>query len=168
VLDRLDQQSSAAAWSAGRREAAFVADRRRHALAVDQLLQRWNTSAPQRSASRNDCAPTGTIIISCMSSVVVGVRAAVDHVHHRHRHLHRARAAEVAVQRQAGFLGRRLGRRHRHREHRVGAQARLVLVPSRSISVLSMNACSVASRPTMASEISVLTASTAFSTPLPP
>ena len=36
--------------------------------------------------------------------VVVGVRAAVDDVHHRHRHLHRARAAEVTVERQAGFF----------------------------------------------------------------
>jgi hypothetical protein len=28
---------------------------------------------------------------------VVGVRAAVDDVHHRHRHLHRSGAAEVTV-----------------------------------------------------------------------
>jgi hypothetical protein len=44
----------------------------------------------------------------------------------------------------------------------------LFSVPSRSTSVLSMKVCSVASRPTIASEISVFTASTAFSTPLPP
>jgi hypothetical protein len=37
----------------------------------------------------------------------------------------------------------------------------LLSVPSRSISVLSTNACSVASSPTIASEISVLTCSTA-------
>ena len=58
---------------------------------------------------------------------VVGVRAAVDHVHHRHRHPARAAAPEVAVERQPAFLGRRLGARHRHREDGVGAQARLVL-----------------------------------------
>ncbi len=43
----------------------------------------------------------------------------------------------------------------------------LFSVPSSSIIVLSMNDCSVASRPMMASQISVLTFSTAFSTPLP-
>ncbi len=32
------------------------------------FLSAWKISEPQRSASRNDCAPTGTIIISCMSS----------------------------------------------------------------------------------------------------
>ena len=43
----------------------------------------------------------------------------------------------------------------------------LLSVPSRSISVWSMNACSSASRPMIASQISVLTFSTAWSTPLP-
>ncbi len=31
----------------------------------------WNTSAPQRSASRKDCAPSGTIMISCMSRLLL-------------------------------------------------------------------------------------------------
>jgi len=31
-------------------------------------LRAWNTSAPQRRASRNDGAPTGMIISSCRSS----------------------------------------------------------------------------------------------------
>ncbi len=53
--------------------------------------------------------------------------AAVDDVHHRHRHLHRAHAAEVAVERQAGFLGGGLGDRHRDGEDGVGAEARLVV-----------------------------------------
>ncbi|MNT27025.1 hypothetical protein D3C72_1626340 [compost metagenome] len=55
------------------------------------------------------------------------MRAAVDDVHHRHRQLHRTRAAEVAVQRQAGFFCGSLGHGHRHRQHGVGAQAALVL-----------------------------------------
>ena len=58
---------------------------------------------------------------------VVRVRAAVDDVHHRHRQLHRARAAEIAVQRQAGFFGGGLRNRHRHGQHRVRAEARLVV-----------------------------------------
>ena len=36
-------------------------------------------------------------------------------------------AAEVAVERQAGFFGRRLGHRHRDGQHGVGAEARLVV-----------------------------------------
>ena len=59
--------------------------------------------------------------------VVVRVGTAVDHVHHRHRHRHRGRAAEVAVERQARLFGRGLRDRHRDGEHRVRAQARLVL-----------------------------------------
>jgi len=58
---------------------------------------------------------------------VVGVRAAVDHVHHRDRQRHRARAAEVPVQRQAGLLCRGAGNRHRDGERRVGAEPRLVV-----------------------------------------
>ena len=58
--------------------------------------------------------------------LVVGVSAAVEHVHHRHRQHPRGLAAEVAPQRQA-LLGRlRVGRRQRHAEDRVGAQTRLV------------------------------------------
>ncbi len=44
----------------------------------------------------------------------------------------------------------------------------LFSVPSRSIIVRSTKACSEASRPMIASQISVLTFSTAFCTPLPP
>ncbi len=51
----------------------------------------------------------------------------VDDVHHRHRHAHRTGTAEVAIERQAGLFGRRLGNGHRDREHGVGAKARLVV-----------------------------------------
>ena len=57
---------------------------------------------------------------------VVGVGAAVEHVHHRHRQDPRRLAAEVAPQRLA-LLGRRRARRgERDAEDRVGAEARLV------------------------------------------
>ena len=59
--------------------------------------------------------------------VVVGVLAAVDDVHHRHRQGHRRSAAEIAIQRQAGLLGGSARTRHRHRQQRIGAEARLVL-----------------------------------------
>ncbi len=56
----------------------------------------------------------------------VGVRAAVEDVHHRHRQDVRVRAADVAEQRQPGRLGGGLGHRQRHAEDGVGAQPRLV------------------------------------------
>jgi hypothetical protein len=57
---------------------------------------------------------------------VVGVRAAVEDVHHRHREHARALAAEVAPERLALLRGRRAGGGQRDAEDRVGPQARLV------------------------------------------
>ena len=58
--------------------------------------------------------------------LVVRVRAAVQHVHHRHgQHVGRL-AAEVAPQRRAGLGRRGLGRGERHAQDRVGAQPALV------------------------------------------
>ena len=56
---------------------------------------------------------------------VVGVRAAVDDVHHRHRH--RRAVPEVAEQRQSLRCRLGLGRRQRDREQRVGAEAPFVV-----------------------------------------
>ena len=54
-----------------RRETAFVADRGGHALARRcSFFSAWNTSAPQRSASRKLGAPTGTIMNSCRSRLL--------------------------------------------------------------------------------------------------
>jgi hypothetical protein len=58
--------------------------------------------------------------------LVVSVRAAVEHVHHRHGQHVRCLAAEVAPERQPGLGGRRLGRRQRHAQDRVGAEPALV------------------------------------------
>ena len=58
---------------------------------------------------------------------VVGVRAAVDDVHHRRRQQPGADAAQVAEQRQAAVVGRRVGDGQRHAENGVGAEVLLVL-----------------------------------------
>ena len=58
--------------------------------------------------------------------VGVGVRAAVDDVHHRHRQQVGVGAADVAEQRQAGRLGGGLGGGERDAEDRVGAELGLV------------------------------------------
>ena len=53
--------------------------------------------------------------------------AAVDDIHHRHRQTHRAGAAEIAIQRQAGFFSGGFGHGHRHGQRGVGAEAGFVL-----------------------------------------
>ena len=60
---------------------------------------------------------------------VVGVGAAVEHVHHRHGQHVRGLAAEVAPQRQPLLGGRGVRRGERHGEDRVGAEPRLVRRP---------------------------------------
>ena len=110
-----------------RGEAALVADRGRHALVVDDLLQRVeDLGAPAdgfTEGGRTDRDDHQLLQVE----VVVGVGAAVDDVHHRHRQLHAAHAAEVAVQGQTGLFGRGARDGHRHRQHRVRTQARLVV-----------------------------------------
>ena len=54
------------------------------------------------------------------------MRAAVDDVHHRHREQVRVGTADVAVERQAGRVGRGAGDGERDAEDRVGAQLGLV------------------------------------------
>ena len=57
---------------------------------------------------------------------VIGVRPAVDDVHHRRRQQVRPDAAQIAIQRLLAEVGRRLGHGQRHAEDRVGAQVLLV------------------------------------------
>ena len=75
------------------------------------FLSAWKTSAPVRSASEKVGAPAGHDHELLEVDLVVGVGAAVEHVHHRHRQHVRVGAAEVAPQRLAGVGGRRLGGR---------------------------------------------------------
>src|SRR5690606_23849623 len=57
---------------------------------------------------------------------VVGMRSAIDDVHHRDRQNVRPGTSDIAVERQVGSLGRRLGDREGDAENGVGAEARLV------------------------------------------
>ncbi len=90
------------------------------------LFSAWNVSAPQRTASAIDGAPTGMIMNSWKSiglsawappltTFIIGVGRT------RAR-----RAADIAIKRQAGGLGRGLGDRERYAEDGVGAEPRLV------------------------------------------
>ena len=108
------------------REAALVAEPRGQALLLQHrlegvvdlgtLLQRLTE---RRRADRRDHELLDV-------DVGVGMRAAVEDVHHRHRQQVRVRPAEVAVERQLGRLGRGVGDRQRDAEDRVGAELGLV------------------------------------------
>ena len=64
----------------------------------------WNTSAPMRMASAHVGAAHRHDHEFLDVDRVVGVRAAVDDVHHRHGQHVRAGAAEIAVERQVRWL----------------------------------------------------------------
>ena len=86
----------------------------------------WKTSAPVRSASRERRRADRHDHELLEVDLVVGVRAAVEDVHHRHGQDVRRVAAEVAPQRQPLLGRRRVGGGERHAEDRVRAEARLV------------------------------------------
>ena len=101
--------------------------------------------------------------------LVVGVRAAVDHVHHRRRQHVRVRAAEVAVERLAGAVGRRA--RDGERDAEDGVRAERVLV-GRAVEVeqraIDARAARTRRGRATASAIGPFTLATACETPLPP
>ena len=86
----------------------------------------WKTSAPMRSASANDGAPTGTTMNSWKSTVLSACAPPLSTFIIGTGSTRARLAAEVAVQRQAllGGGGARGGQRDA--EDRVGAEARLV------------------------------------------
>jgi len=59
--------------------------------------------------------------------VVVGMGAAIDHIHHRHRKPHRTRTAEVTIKRQTGLLGGSFGHGHGDCQHGIGPKPGFVL-----------------------------------------
>jgi hypothetical protein len=99
---------------------------------------------------------------------IVGMRAAVDDVHHRHRQGARRGPADVAVERLAMRLGRRLGDGEADREDRVGAEPRLVgravQLDHEAVDLHLVGGLEPADRV----EDLAVPHSTAFNTPLPP
>ena len=86
----------------------------------------WKISDPARSASENDGQPGGDEHELLDVEPVVGVGAAVDHVHQRKRQRPRVRPAEVPEEREPEVVRGGAGAGERHAEDRVGAQ-RLLL-----------------------------------------
>ena len=127
------------------------------------LFSAWKISAPQRSASAKVGAPTGMTMNSWKSIAIVGVGPAVEDVHHRHRQQVRVRPrrhSDRAAGRRASAAALAVARL----TPRIAlAPSRpLFSVPSSAIIAASISAWSSASRPTIASAISPLTAATAL------
>lgn len=112
-----------------RSEAAFVAHGRRHAAAVDDLLQSVEGFGAVAKGFAEGRSAHGNDHEFLQVEVVVRVRAAVDDVHHRDGHLQGAHAAEVAVERHPGLFGGGAGHGHGDGEDGVGAETALVVRP---------------------------------------
>ena len=110
-----------------RRKAALIAHRSAQAPVMEDLLERLKGLGaiahrfPKCGRTHRDDHEFLNV------EIVVGMRAAVDDIHHRHRQGHRTRTAEIAIERQSGLFGRSLGNRHRHRQRCVGAESGLVV-----------------------------------------
>ncbi len=107
-------------------EPALVADGRAEAALVQRALERVEDFGPHAQALREARRAIGHDHELLKVDLVVGVRAAVEDVHHRHRQHPRGLAAEVAPQRKALLRGLRVGRGERYAEDRVRAESRLV------------------------------------------
>ena len=107
-------------------KAAFIAYGHTHAFVMQYLFERMEHLCPlAQGLFESGCTHRNNHEL-LQVQVVIGMRAAVDHIHHGNRHLHCRHAAKVAVQRKAGFLCRRAGHRHGHGQHRVSTQATFV------------------------------------------
>ena len=112
-----------------RREAALVAHAGRQPALLEDRAQRMEDlgARPQRLAERGKAHRHDHELLEV--HVGVGVRAAVEDVHHRHRQAVAAGGAgqrrDVGVERQPGGLGAGLEGGHRDAEQRVGAEPAL-------------------------------------------
>ncbi len=79
-----------------------------------------------RSASAKRSAFTGMIMNSWMSIGLSACTPPLMMIHHRHRSSEAWLPADIAIEWQASFVGRRFGDRQRHAEDGVGAQPALV------------------------------------------
>ncbi|CAG7001180.1 hypothetical protein PICSAR164_02797 [Mycobacterium avium subsp. paratuberculosis] len=107
-------------------EAALVAQAGAQALLLQHRLQRViHLRTPAQRLGETRRADRGDHELLDVDGGV-GVRAAVEDVHHRHRQDVRVGPAQVAEQRQLRGIGGRLGHGQRHAQDRVAAQPRLV------------------------------------------
>ena len=105
-----------------RREAALVSHGRGEPAVVEGALQGVEDLHSDAEALREARRPHRHDHELLEVDLVVGVRAAVQHVHHRHRQHVRRLAPEVAPERRARLRRGGLGRSQRDAEDRVGAE----------------------------------------------
>ena len=126
--DRLDEDADGVL--VGRQvggEAALVAHGSGQAAVVEQALQRvvgLHAPTQRLGITRRPDRHDHELL---QVDRVVGVGAAVDHVHHRHGKHMGVGATDVAVQRHTELVGGGLGDRQADAEDRVGAEPRLVV-----------------------------------------
>ena len=109
-----------------RGEAALVAEAGREALLLQHRLERVVDLRAGAQRLRERRRPDRRDHELLDVDVGVGVRAAVEDVHHRHGQQVGVGPADVAVERQPGRLGRGLGDGERGAEDGVGAEVGLV------------------------------------------
>ena len=129
-LDRRHQQlERSLVVVQGRREAALVADPGRQPARAQRALELLVglRAHPHRLRERARTERRDHELLEV--DRVVGVRAAVEHVHHRHRQQVRLLAAQVAPQRLAELGRARAGDRERHAEDRVRTEPGLGVGP---------------------------------------
>src|SRR5262245_61314939 len=95
-------------------------------LSFSTAFSAWNTSAPMRSPSRNDAAPTG-ITMNSWKSTLLSARAPPLRMYIIGTRSRRACAADPAPQRHADLVGGRARDGEAAAEDRVGAELLLVL-----------------------------------------
>ena len=109
------------------RKTTLIAHCGRHALVVEEGLQGVKDLGPIAQGLLKTWGPHRDDHELLQVEIVVGVCAAIDHIHHGNRKRHGATAAKVSVEGQAGLLGCRTGRRHGDCQHGIGPQTRFVL-----------------------------------------
>ena len=109
------------------REAALVADAGRHALLVQDVLERMEDLGREAQRFREGVRAARHEHELLHVERVLRVRPSVHDVQHRHGQNVRAAPTEPAVERDAGVPGRRLGGGERAAENGVRAEIRFVL-----------------------------------------
>ena len=124
-MDRLDDRFDGVFRTVERRrESALVAHGRREAAFVKHLFQgveHLGTHAHRFGEGAGADRPDHELL---ESDRCVGVRTAVDDVHHRHGQHVCVHAADVAVERHAEVVGRGMCRSERYAQQGVGAEIR--------------------------------------------
>ena len=126
LLDRLDDRFERILGSVQRRsESALVTDGRAQSAVVQHLLQRVEHLGAHTETLLERRSADGTDHKFLKSDRSVGMRTAVDNIHHRDGQRLGVRTADIAVQRHAEQIGGSPRARQRNAQNSVGSQIAL-------------------------------------------